>query len=242
MRKLLILLALVPFIVNGQTPEPLVELAKYHNYNRLFEMADLNFTNITEGVYTQPTIESESINAGAMYYTDTYWDDLRVPLSNTRLNPALTEPDFEDNGTGLFAWGFDADGDSTEVLNFIAQLPHSYKEGTNIDAHLHWQPETTNTGDVVWKLNYAFASIDSSFSAVDSFWVVQAGAGVALGHQVVEFGDIDGTDIKISAIIMGNLSRVGDHTEDDFTGIADGLEIDFHYQIDQPGSSNEYSK
>jgi hypothetical protein len=41
---------------------------------------------------------------------------------------------------------------------------------------------------------------------------------------------------------MGNISRVGDHTEDDFTGIAYGLEIDFHYQIDQPGSSNEYSK
>ncbi len=34
-------------------------------------------------------------------YSDTYWDDLRVPLTNTRINPANSEPDFEDRGDAV---------------------------------------------------------------------------------------------------------------------------------------------
>ena len=251
-----ILLFLGAVIVLGQDPVPFIKrttgqltsrerrnLIKSQNLaNRAQDSMVAYLVDFTTGTLYSTTVITDSASMGAVYYSDTYWDDLRVPLTNTQLNPALTEPDFEDNGTGLFAWGFDADGDSTEVLNFIAQLPHSYKEGTDIDAHLHWQPETTNTGDVAWKLNYAFASIDSSFSTVDSCWVVQAGAGVVLGHQLVDLGDIDGTNIKISAVIMGNISRVGDHTLDDFTGIAYGLELDFHFEIDAPGSDGEYIK
>jgi len=49
MKKLLILLALIPFVLNAQIPDPLVDLSKYHDANRLWEMTDLNFTNITAG-------------------------------------------------------------------------------------------------------------------------------------------------------------------------------------------------
>ena len=236
MRKLIFLLAFIPALMVGQTPAPLVDLSEYHDYNRLFEMADLNFTNITEGGYTSPLLKADSISVGAVYYSDMYWDDLRVPLTNTRLNPANSEPDFEDCGDGTFAWGFDADSDSAWTLNFITQIPHSYKEGTDICAHIHWQPEDTNTGDVVWKLAYTIANIDGSFSAVDTFRVLDTGSGTALEHQLIDFGDIDGSSTTISAIIKGNIARMGDATDDDYTGIAYGLELDFHYEIDSPGS------
>jgi len=61
MKKLIFALLFVPFMLNGQTPEPLVDLSKYHDDNRIKEMIDLNFTNITEGGYA---FESLSIDGG----------------------------------------------------------------------------------------------------------------------------------------------------------------------------------
>ncbi|MBG7617677.1 MAG: hypothetical protein IZT57_04840 [Chloroflexi bacterium] len=250
MKKIIILLLFVSAAMYGQLDTIDLKISDFGVPSRpgeadfmLNEAYKMNQSlRSVDSLYTFIDPSDSSIVVEAITYSDTYWDDLRMPLSNTLLNPALTEPDFEDNGSGLFAWGFDADSDSTEVLNFIVQIPHSYKEGTDLHPHLHWQPETTNTGDVAWKVNYAFASIDSAFSATDSCWVVDAGDGVALGHQVIDLGDIDGTNLKISAIIMGNVSRVGDHALDTFTGIAYGLELDFHFEIDAPGSRTENTK
>lgn len=185
---------------------------------------------------------TDSVATGAIVYTDTYWDDLRVPLTNTRLNPANSEPDFEDMGNGAFAWGFDADADSTHALNFVAQLPHSYLVGSDLGAHVHWVPPTTNTGAVRWKLIYYLAAINDTIAGPDSLYIDDAGDGVAYKHQLADFGDIAGDSLGISSMILGKLSRVGDATEDDYTGSAYGLEIDFHFQMDTPGSEEETTK
>jgi len=229
-------------MVKAQTPAPLVDISKYHNDNRVKEMIDNNFSNITDGGYTIPILKTDSITAGAVNYSDTYYDDLRVPLTNTRINPANSEPDFEDRGDGLFAWGFDADSDSTYVLNFIAQTPHKRKDNTDLDAHIHWQPDGTNTGDVVWKIMYSVAAVNGEWSAVDSFRVADAADGTAYKHQLTELGIIDGSSLGISSMIVGSISRVGNGTDDTYTGVVYGLEIDFHYEIDSPGSIEEYEK
>jgi len=184
----------------------------------------------------------DSLAIGAIHYTDTYWDDLRVPLTSTRVNPVNTEPDFEDSGDGLFAWGFDSDSDSSYVLNFIAQLPHAYEQGTDLFPHIHWHPDGTNTGVVVWKIVYSIANIDGTFSTPDTLRVTDAGDGVALKHQLADFGHMDGTGITISAVIRGNIARMGDAADDTYTGTAYGLEIDFHYEICAPGSRTASEK
>jgi len=240
MKKLIFILAFIPAVLSAQTPNPLVDISKYHDNTRVKEMIDNNFSNMTDGSYTIPLGKFDSIVTGAIYYSDTYHDDLRVPLTNTRINPANSEPDFEDMGNGAFAWGFDAAADSLHSLNFIAQIPHKYKVGTDLDAHIHWTPSTTNTGTVRWKLIYYTAAINGNMSGPDSLYINDAGDGTAYKHQLADFGDIDGSSLGISSVIIGKLSRVGD--DDTYTGSAYGLEIDFHYEIDQPGSANEYSK
>lgn len=183
----------------------------------------------------------DSLVTGGLYFSDTYYDDLRIPLVNTKINPLKSEPVFEDAGNGMWAFGFDADADSTEALNFIAQIPHSWKQGTDIECHIHWMPSTTNTGNVLWKMKTFVASIDSVFVAIDSFYITDAADGVAFGHQYLDMGDIPGDTIAgLSAIVGGWLSRVGD--SDTYTGSAYGLEIDFHFEIDAPGSSEESVK
>ncbi len=64
MKKLLFLLALVPFLVNAQTPgnqTTLIDLSKYHDDDRIMEMVDENISDITNGTYTIPLLRVTGI-------------------------------------------------------------------------------------------------------------------------------------------------------------------------------------
>jgi len=69
------------------------------------------------------------------------FDDLRFPA--TAINPpgAVNDPGFDATNGG---WLFDAV--ATEVLFLIVQMPHSWKEGTSIEPHIHWQKTTSDAG------------------------------------------------------------------------------------------------
>jgi hypothetical protein len=174
---------------------------------------------------------------------DLPWDDLRVPMQNTRINPTKSEPAFEEWIDGIYAYRFEADNDAEESLHFSAQIPHGYAEGTALRPHLHWAPSSTDTGDVVWEFEYVYASVDETFqsSAINST-KTQAAGGVADHHQLVEFDPIPGDQLRISAMIHCRLTRLGDDGDDTFTGDAIPLEFDFHYQKDSDGSYHEYDK
>lgn len=171
------------------------------------------------------------------------WDDLRVPMENTRINPANSEPAFEQIGvTGLYSFAFDAANNDDDSLHFVAQLPHGYKEGSDLHPHIHWLPSTTNTGNVVWELDYVAMAIDGTMGAVQTLEVTVAADGTALKHQVDELGTIDGDGLGISSMLICRLTRLGDDAADTFTGIAYAMEFDFHYQMDMLGSRQEYIK
>jgi hypothetical protein len=96
------------------------------------------------------------------------YDDLTFPLLSSTVG-SLNAPtvmrimDATGTGTvqGVFGYGFvDTREDS---LLFSAQLPHSYKEGTSIEFHVHWTMVTTTTGTVRWGLEYAWANVDGTF-------------------------------------------------------------------------------
>ena len=173
------------------------------------------------------------------------WDDLRVPISSTKLNPLQSEPAFEQLGSsGLYAYAFDTANADDESLHFVAQLPHGYKEGSDIEAHIHWSPDSTDTGNVVWQLEYVISNINGAFAfgGVSTLEVTDAADGTQWKHQVTGLGTIPGTGINISAVIIGRLTRLGTDVADTFTGNAFLHEIDFHYQMDTMGSREEYIK
>ena len=259
MRKLLVLLLFVPLALvaqdlkkiqrsgvnNSRTQARINEAIDQVNKTVDTTTAirvDVNANTVNISAFSDSVV-TDSLSVGAVYYSDTYWDDLRVPLTNTRINPANSEPDFEDRGDGIFAWGFDADSDSAYVLNFIAQTPHKRKSGTEIEAHIHWSPSTTNTGSVRWRIVYSISSINGTFSAPDTLWVTDAADGTVNKHQLADFGLlVDSDQLGISSMIMGNVSRIGEDAADTYTGSAYGYELDFHYEIDSPGSREETEK
>ena len=47
----------------------------------------------------------------------------------------------------------------TESLHFSVQLPHAWKEGTQIEPHIHYCCSDNSVGNVVWKLEYVIADV-----------------------------------------------------------------------------------
>ena len=175
--------------------------------------------------------------------SDYPWNDIQVPLLNTVVNPANSEPAFENWIDGIFAYHFDAANNDDWSLHFSLQIPHDWAEGTRFRPHMHWAPTTTNTGDVIWELDYIVANVNGTFPAsATTLTVTDTADGVADKHQIADFGFIDTSDLRISAVFLCRLTRLGDDVGDTFTGDAVGISVDFHYQKDSDGSYHEFFK
>jgi len=163
------------------------------------------------------------------------WDDLRVPLTATRQG-ALAKPDFDSTNVGyLFP-----QNDATEILYFIAQVPHSWAYETGLEAHVHWQQSAATA--VNWCIDYKVIQLDTLTPAGWSTLCSTSGAfSYTAGnlHQLTELGSVSMVGITSpSAIILGKLYR------SDNTTVGDVLawEFDFHYQLDGFGTDTEYTK
>lgn len=167
------------------------------------------------------------------------WDDLRFPA--TAINPPgqASDPDWDvSNGGWLF------DSGSTEVLYLIAQLPHTWSEGTTLKPHVHWEKTTSAAGDVLWQLRYEWASIGEVRSALVTINEATAAVAsdVADTHQITALGDISGAGRGISDMLVMRIERVGGNAGDTYGADARLLEFDIHHQVDARGSAEEFAK
>lgn len=184
----------------------------------------------------------------------TVWNDLRVPVTSTKKGGAK-EPQFKKafddaGGTsqGVYAEFFDKDAE--EELFLIAQIPHTYKEGTDIIAHIHWFPASTGASGktVSWGLEYIWLNIAAT--AGDTVIVyaddtIQGDAVLVGGkHYMTNFAALTGTGKTISSVLICRIFR--DATSaggtDDYTDEVGLLEVDFHYEIDTAGSRGILTK
>jgi len=166
--------------------------------------------------------------------TATVWEDLRFPAQGINPPGQVSDPDIDTDGTLLF------DKAGTELVAGVAQLPHSWKEGSAVSAHVHWCPTDADTGDVKWQLEYSVASINGVFPGDTTISVLDTAAGTAETHQMAVFSDISLTGHTISCIMKWKLSRIGG--DDDYNADARLLEFDIHYEIDSIGSREVSSK
>ncbi len=183
--------------------------------------------------------EFESDGSLKFYGTATVWDDLRFPATQIRQNPATLLPNFDETNIGYL---FDAG--STETLLIIAQMPHAWKLGSSIVPHIHWMPTTTNTGSVLWRMEYKWTNI---FDTELASWssppdVLTPADGIAFKHQLSSFGNISGTGKVLSSLLYIRISRIGGEGTDTYTGDALLKEFDIHYEMDTLGSKQEYIK
>ncbi len=198
-----------------------------------------------------PTTFVNGLQVDEFELSDTVWDDLRVPVYSTKRGGSK-DPDFVkilDNGAGsqgVFAELFSAS--TEEELYFAVQMPHSWKQGTDIKTHVHWSPVATGSGAISWGLEYTMQEIGATFPAttiISGNTPVPNESLVADRHYLTGLGTIDMSAVdSVSAMIICRVFRdaTGALQTDDYASDVALLEVDFHFEIDTMGSRSEYTK
>ena len=195
--------------------------------------------------------------------TNAGWDDLKFPAERSK-KIADKEPK-ETAYKGGVILEFEYKASDTSGIVFNGQMPHAYKDGTDLEAHMHLVlPVTTPATEeyVRFEMTYSWAEIGGVFPAeitiANEFNVASITADM---HFVVGLHDlIDDTKSILSAnkaakatpppsdvssMILCSLVRtpVTGIGHDEYEDSIYLLETDFHYQIDQErGSREEYAK
>jgi hypothetical protein len=174
---------------------------------------------------------------GDFYLVDTVWDDVSIAMAQARTPASLAPTWTPYQGTQVPAYS----ATQVNVLYFSAQLPHSYKEGTDIQFHIHLVYPDAVAGDSVWYFTYSWANMDDAFAApLNSGQVVIASPGVANYHQNAEIiANIDGTGKKMSSILLCSIQRTGTLGTDTYGNVIYLISGDFHVQKDTIGSDTE---
>lgn len=166
------------------------------------------------------------------------WNDMVAPAANLR--PGASSPTFAAIVGGIYGYRFDVA--STQNLYGAFEIVHDYMEGSDLDIHVHWSPTTTNTGNIVWNVEYCVANIDGTFSSTTSAAMTPTAApGVVGQHVLSEVTTISGEGLTIGAIVLFNVFRQNGGT-DTFTGNAFLHSVGAHYQLDTAGSRAELVK
>ena len=189
------------------------------------------------------TIESSSDVLPYPVFEQT-WEDMRV--SPTTARGGASPPSFSkflDDGAGSAGvWTWEFSHDQNESIQFEIQLPHAWVQGTGIEPHVHWAPETGAAGDVVFEFEYTLAAPNGTFinTVIDTITV--PADGTAYKHQIDAFADIDMTDLPISTIVLCRMARKGSDAADTYGDSVYLLSFDFHHLRNSNGSDLRYTK
>jgi hypothetical protein len=169
------------------------------------------------------------------------WDDTVVPaLMISGGASAPTRASFA--GGPMEVYFFDDAQD--DEAHFTLQLPHTYKEGTDLFPHVHFAQSSAATGSaVVWELSYSIQDIGETFAASTTIKGTNTISGTQWAHQIGDLPTISGTGLKVSAILTGRIRRLASSaTADNYTAGAAFLGFDCHHQVDSLGSSTATAK
>ena len=167
------------------------------------------------------------------------WDDLQVNLSSVRL-PASGAPTWTAYKGG-FVLSFSKTADNK--IYFLGQLPHSYKQGSDIEMHLHLAYPNAGVGDIRWNFTHSWANMGDDFPAETPATKDIASPNDADNHQYADIADMTGTGKQISSVLICSLEREGsDAVNDDYDDVVYLTALDFHFQKDTVGSREEAAK
>jgi hypothetical protein len=171
-----------------------------------------------------------------------WWDDLRFPA--TRAGVGASAPTYDTANVGYV---FSDNPPSNQQLQFIAQLPHAWAEGSTISPHIHWallDDDGAANEDVKWDLLYRWHNIGA---AIPAAWTtlentIDVSARLADVHELDGWTDIVGTGFTRSSIIECLVERDTADAADDHPHDVILKEFDIHFQIDSLGSWAEVGK
>jgi len=184
----------------------------------------------------------------------TVWNDLTVPAFSAR--PGPTAPDFQNSpafggDSTLYYLSFNGAGSTpVEEVYFTVQMPHDWKEGSDIYPHVHFSPTDSNGGDtnsrtVRWKLTYQWVNVDGTFGSsatinMDKAFVPNTSVWAHLLAGTAS--PVSGSGKTISSMLVCRLFRDPADAADDYPQDAAFLYFDIHYEGDTAGSRSRNTK
>ena len=230
MKKLLILIVCLLF------PSCVVSLSAQGEQYKL--------AKFTETMLVAPS--SITDNGSAISVNSTFlltkpvWNDLSIAMSQIRPPASLAPTDMPYKGSHVAAF----EKNATNVPYFSVQLPHSYKEGTNLEFYIHLAYPDNTAGNSIWYFTYSWANIGDEFpNPTLPPQVTIASPTTTDRHQLAEIvATIDGTGKEISSVILCSIQRLGALGTDTYDNYIYLISGDFYHQIDTIGSRTELVK
>jgi len=141
----------------------------------------------------------------------------------------------------LKTYGFDG-GATTERLYITTEMQHAYREGSDLELHIHWAPTTVGAGNVKWQVYYSWVSKDGIYTAPALLSVVAAARGQAWQNTYSTFGVISGVGRTINSQLVLQLFRDPSDVADTYAGDAALIAFGIHYEKDTVGSRTRLGK
>jgi hypothetical protein len=165
----------------------------------------------------------------------TNWNDINkslLPLSTGANVPSIIAVN---GATYIKVRAFNGVGTLNE-LGEGCEVLHDYKEGTDIQPHLHWAPTTAAAGNVKWQLAYMWVERNGTYGSETVISVTTAAAGVAWQEQRVDFPAISGVGHTIGSRFQFVLFRNPADVADTYAADAAAFDFGLHYERDTIGS------
>jgi hypothetical protein len=183
-------------------------------------------------------------------YNPPKWKDLQGDISNGTGAADLTYEVYRDTLYKMYFFRFNQD----DELNFRFQVQHDWDVGTSVKFHLHVVPMASTAGNVVISGYYFWAGVGDVIPAVVGWTpfnvIVPIAAADQYKHFIIPVVTAVPTTQKGSSILNVYLTRPGaTDANDTYDGNKVGgtpaanlglLSADWHYQVNQAGTVNEY--
>jgi len=207
------------------------KMGLYWHYSAAIDDYVLELQNATVGPF--------EVNEAQVIFSESFYNDLYVAalsMEDGATPPGLTQ--FKDDGaasTGVFALNFDKDTEEERL--FSIHLPHSYKQHTDITPQVHWAPTDTDTGAVVWGLEYTWFNVDGTAGNTTIITATDAADGTADKHQRADFAAIAGWGMTPGSQLLGRVFRKAADGADTYDADAALFGVAFHIEQDRFGAS-----
>ncbi len=166
------------------------------------------------------------------------YKDIIMPAANLR--PGPSSPSYAVFLGAIYATRFN--NAMTDEVYGGFELQHDYYEGSDMYLHVHWSPTTAGAGNVLWGVDYTFASKDQVFPAPTTKTVAYPAPGVINQHVAHDIAVIPGRGLKIGAQCAFRLYRLGGNVLDTYAGDCFLHTVGVHYAADTLGSRGIFSK
>ncbi len=192
------------------------------------------------------TISSNLETTGQLFKHSPGWRDILGSFSNAKTTgpnqPTWTMVVNDGAGSsGVYAFAF-----APTVLNELwtsFHLNHDYAIGTPFFPHVHWLPDSTNTGVVRWGIEFSAAKGHDQevFPTTTIIFIEQSAPGIINRHMLAEVADpgITVPGAEPDMLILVRFFRDAAHANDTYTGNAIGLNLDAHFKVDRDSTLNK---